>query len=168
MKRPIEERGLSAKRQAECDGVLAYPMADSTLRRAPRIQHERGEAEALWQAAQYTDWCAYLYHWPNERRSAREAHRLSQQGVQPGPPDYWLLLPRCGCPLAALELKRRDAKPSSVTAPQRRVLGQLEAVGAACWVARGWNEAFDWLAEYAAGELLPRERWWEQPTRRTK
>ena len=108
-------------------------------------------------------WGRWLYHWPNETPGFTEAAKKSRQGMQRGAPDYLLLVAQMPHQGAFLELKRRKAPPSSVDVPQREFLEQAQRCGFAVHVARGADEAMEWLECYVSGgELSTWSRWWER------
>lgn len=83
-------------------------------------------------------------------RIRREAAMLKAEGVQQGVPDLLIFSAppaspdRCG---VALEMKRRDGKPSDVRRKQREWLSTLESLGWEPVVGWGAMDAIDKLRE---------------------
>ena len=116
---------------------------------------ESEEQIALVKCSALREWGAYFFHIPNERWDKMEAIRGKQQGVKRGIPDNWLMFPRPRLNLtehtgmfagAIMELKRRNATPSSVKREQWKWLTHLADCGFMVFVCRGAEEgirAFD-------------------------
>lgn len=83
-------------------------------------------------------------------RVRREAAMLKAEGVQKGMPDLLIFTPppsspgRCG---VALEMKRRDGKPSDLRPNQRVWLERLEDLGWSVVVGWGALDAIDKLRD---------------------
>lgn len=95
----------------------------------------------------------HFFHCPNERSSQRQAWALEKAGVRPGVPDLLVVRPSGHFVGLALELKRDKAPPSAVSAAQRRWIRTFEQCHWAAGVARGVDEALEWLEWYARGAM---------------
>ena len=133
---------------------------------------ESEEQIALVKCSALREWGAYFFHIPNERWDKMEAIRGKQQGVKRGIPDNWLIMPRLNLTEepahldnagvfvgAIMELKRRNAPPSSVKPEQWDWLTHLADCGFMVFVCRGAEEgirAFDayWKGGYQAYQNL--------------
>lgn len=105
------------------------------------------EQEQVW-LAQYLDALRLVWwHTPNGgHRDIRTARKLAAHGVKAGVPDVIIVSRPPRCPEArgvAIELKRR--KGGVVSDFQESWLTALEEQGWKCTVARGWQEAAEWL-----------------------
>lgn len=107
--RPCEVRGVAAAHRADIPPRLAVRFA---LARAAHLDvnpHDKPERVEQCLIAAWLDevltarkWC----HIPNERSSARQAARLSEEGVKSGMPDVMIFKrTKGGAPGLALELK---------------------------------------------------------------
>ena len=83
-------------------------------------------------------------------RSRRTAGRLKAEGVRPGVPDYFLPVSRGGAHGLYIELKR--TKGGRVEPEQKAWLDELNAQGYRAVVARGWEQAWDEIRDYLAGD----------------
>lgn len=104
------------------------------------------------EACVLADWLTHrglvFAHVPNEaRRSFSLAARLKREGMSAGVPDYLIFSPSSSSDARgfAIELKRRTG--GRVTPAQRGWLEDLRACGWECKVARGADEAIQWLTE---------------------
>ena len=126
--------------------------AGASARTAPGpVASEQSEQVALVTRLEFDrrtrDW---FTHPANERASRVEAKVLRGMGVSPGVPDL-LIFERYGgfCGMA-IELKRRSAPPSSISAPQLAWLNRLASRGWFCVVALGHVDAWARVEEYLA------------------
>ena len=108
---------------------------------------EHAEAVALARWLTYRGIC--FAHAPNEgKRSPAVAARLKAEGMSPGVPDYLIFSPVPDRPEirgVAVELKRQPPSYRGPTVTQRRWLTALTEHGWACHVARGAEDAIEWL-----------------------
>jgi hypothetical protein len=106
------------------------------------------DQEQAW-LAQYLDVLGLVWwHTPNGgHRDVRVARKLMGQGVKAGVPDVVIVSRPPLCPDArgiGIELKRQ--KGGVVSEAQKAMIARLEGEGWKCVVARGWQEAAEWLA----------------------
>lgn len=98
------------------------------------------------------DWpeLRWLFAVPNGgHRAKRTAAAMKAEGAKAGVPDYLLPVARGGHPGLAIELKTATGRPSP---EQRAWLAHLEAQGWRAVVARGWEQAWDVVRDYMAGD----------------
>ena len=76
-----------------------------------------------------------------------------KQGLTAGIADVALLVPRGGYHGLLIELKRRDATPSRVTADQKRFLAFQSAQGYRAEWCKGWEAASKLIIEYLENRL---------------
>ena len=155
--RPIEARALAAAHDADIPPQVAAQLAShraAHLAKNPNDKPERVEQVVL---AAWLDglacigprkWC----HPPNERSSAREAARLSEEGVKPGVPDVLIFKrTRALAPGLAIEMKapkrRREADPYAGTSETQR--DWIESL-----LEEGWVCAVCYSAEEAAEVVI--------------
>ena len=128
---------------------MGYTMALPGVKGRARCPRETDEAKTLaaWMDAKRLCYC----HVPNGGYSLggnrfAQASKLRAEGLKTGVPDYLIFDPppsRPECPGAALELKRRTG--SKVSDEQREWIEALTIRGWAVTVARGADEAIEWL-----------------------
>src|SRR3990167_3513563 len=82
------------------------------------------------------------------KRGPRLAAYLKAEGMQAGVPDLILPVHR-----VAIEMKRRNAKPSDTSAEQLAWHARLRAGGWQVRVCFGAREAIDWLRELGVGTV---------------
>jgi hypothetical protein len=94
--------------------------------------------------AQYLDMKGYLWcHVPNGgNRNAITGAKLKRQGVKKGVPDVLIFISNGGI---AIELKRKNGKPSDVRDSQKKWLNALSNRMWETKVAFGADEAIDYL-----------------------
>ena len=145
-----------------------------------QTSHPRSKAKKQIAFARHADlksWGKYCFHLPNERWNKMEAIRMKQFGVKRGLPDIWIMCPidndfhDQGLPNlefldeddsvedqfqpldwlgTCIEMKRRNATPSSLKPEQREWMMRLSRSGIQSFVCRGCEEAI-LVAEYFYG-----------------
>ncbi len=94
---------------------------------------------------------ALMYAIPNAaKRSRRTGRHMKLEGLKPGIPDVCLPVPRGPWHALYIELK---ALRGRLRDNQRRRLAELHAVGNACFVCKGWEEAAQILLRYLRRDL---------------
>ena len=123
----------------------------TTFKLKMQMPSESSEGAALmrWKAAamrQHPD-LRLLFHVPNGgAREIQTAARLKREGVVPGVPDYFLLVPRHEYHGMAIELKRRDG--GVLSASQITMMELLSYHGYYVVIANGWESARDLILQY--------------------
>ena len=100
----------------------------------------------------------FWLHVPNERSDKVQAALLKREGVKAGVPDILVIRPARGFVGMALELKRPNAPPSSLSQAQRMWLEQFDRMGWYATVAKGVDAALEKLRWYALGAEQPVDR----------
>lgn len=78
------------------------------------------------------------------------ANKLKAEGVRAGVPDLFLAAPRGQHAGLFIELKK--TKGGAVSAAQKETIRQLQTLGYACKVCKGWEQARVALDTYLKGE----------------
>ena len=91
-------------------------------------------------------------------RSKRTAGEMKAEGVKRGVPDYLFPVPRGGFTGLAIELKTETGRPSP---EQRAWLEDLRAHGWQAELCRGWEQAWDVVRDYLAGDGPAANDEWE-------
>lgn len=153
---PVEVRATAAAHAAPIPPRVAAQLA--LLRASHREKNPKDKPERVEQVvlAAWLDglpvfarkWC----HVPNERSSARQTARLSQEGVKSGVPDVMIFRrTRMLCPGVAVELKapsrKRDADPFKGLSDTQRAWGES-------LLEEGWVWAVCCSAEEAAAIII--------------
>ena len=116
----------------------------------PIVPLEHEEQAAVVKCAALRPWGEYFFHVPNEREQKTEAIKMQRQGVKRGLPDLWLIYTNGMWAFSGLviELKRRNASPSSVKPDQWAWLQRLGKQRFASVVCKGAEEAIQCLDAY--------------------
>lgn len=117
------------------------------------IPLEEDEQRALFNWVEYTQGqapdLALMFHIPNGgSRDRREAAKMKGAGVRAGVPDIFLACPRNGFSGLFIELKRRNGKPSDVSAEQSSWLVALDMKGYCTAVCFGADDAIETVKAY--------------------
>jgi hypothetical protein len=122
---------------------------------AQRIPTEHHEQVALMRWAEYSLGIYPALRWlhaiPNAGAGAQrgQAGKMKAEGTKPGVPDLCLPVPRRCYHGAYIEMKR--IKGSATSAEQREWRAHLEASGYAYCLAKGFEQARDFLMAYLDG-----------------
>lgn len=120
------------------------------------LEHE--EQVALFRYAAYRKYDGgtvrdVIYAVPNAgttggRRAAISGVRRKAEGVTSGIPDVECMVSRPPFTGLHIEMKRKDGKPSDVTAEQKKMMARLVKYGRQCVVCFGWEHAWKELTTY--------------------
>lgn len=118
----------------------------------PKVLTEYQECRLFW------DWCMmhpicrkYMFHIPNEEKSANQRLLKARIGLRSGVSDYMLAYPKGNYHGLWIEMKR-DHKPAKVTKEQQDWLDDMRWLNYAGSVCFGFNHACDVVSEYLRDE----------------
>lgn len=127
-------------------------------RKVPEYREHLDQCAVLdWCVANRSNWpeLAALFAVPNgELREPRVAERLRKEGVRPGVPDLFLLVPRGQYHGLVIEQK---VKPNRPDREQRAWIAALSALGFRVVDSYSWNETVSHLQWYLALAAPPRQ-----------